>query len=318
MMLKIRRIYNQNKKMIWKFLAGIVFLIMILQFLNTLAKNKKSDIEYNEQSDFEFNNYSDVVVESNKSALTNKKLSDDHSEYIEIINSFFAYCNNKNIKEAYGLLTEECKELMYPKFEDFKNSYYKEVFNGKKRNVSIENWNGKIYKVEIMEDVLATGNYDEASIKQDYITIDESNSKLNINGYIGTKQINKENSLNDNITIKVEKKDQYMDYEIYTFKVKNNMNNPILLDNLTNIDSMYLEDENKKSYSAYTHELSEGELCINEKETRTVKIKFYNRYSSEKKIKTICFSKIIVDYYSYTLMDDNSKFNNYNSIKIEI
>ena len=39
-MLKIRRFYNQNKKMIWKITGIIVFFILLIQLLNYFAKSK--------------------------------------------------------------------------------------------------------------------------------------------------------------------------------------------------------------------------------------------------------------------------------------
>ncbi len=40
-----------------------------------------------------------------------------------------------------------------------------------KREITVENWVGNIYKVKFAENALATGNFDESNITQDYITV---------------------------------------------------------------------------------------------------------------------------------------------------
>lgn len=320
-MFRLRRWYNQNSKTIWKVTGIVVFLIIILQVLNYFA-GKNNKIEYSSNTiNLPQKDYTDLSLESDKSVLSNNKISSIKSDPIKVINDFFAFCNEGKIKEAYELLTDECKKQMYPELKIFREGYYKTVFNGVKKDISLANWVGDIYKVEIRNDILSTGKYDENDTRQDYITvksIGDNTYKLNINEYIDTNEINKTNTFFNNIQINVEKKDVYMDYEIYTFKIKNNMDTPILIDNLKDIDSMYLTDKNNIKYSAYTHEISLSELLINARETREVKIKYYNKYGSEKIINNIVFSKVIVDYYSYWYQQDKNTFNNYRMINIEL
>jgi len=319
-MFRLRRWYNQNSKTIWKVTGIVVFLIIILQVLNYFA-GKNNDIEYNSNiENLPNKEYTDLSISSDKSVLSNEKITTGQSNVIETINNFFAYCNNGKVEEAYELLTDECKREMYPQLKDFKTSYYKRVFNGEKKNISLENWIGDIYKIEIVDDILSTGKYDENSTRQDYVTVEnvgDNNYKLNINGYIGETEINKANAFN-NIEINVVKKDVYMDYEIYTFKIKNNTENTILLDNLKNIDSIYLEDNNNLRYSAYTHEISLSELLIKPRETRELKLRYYNKYGSEKKIESIVFSKVIIEYTSILALQDYYNYNDYREIKIDI
>ena len=320
-MFRLRRWYNQNSKTIWKVTGIVAFCIIILQLFNYFAKEKNSNAQSNLNTQIPSQKeYTDLSLSTDKSVLSNDKISSGQLNSIETINSFFKYCNEGKVKEAYELLTDECKEKTYPKLRDFKEGYYKIVFDGKKKNISLENWTGNIYKVDITDDLLSTGIYNESSTRQDYITIKEidGNYKLNINRYIDTTDINKSNIFYDKIEINVEKKDIYMDYEIYTFKIKNSMDNPILLDNLKDINSMYLEDKNNIKYSAYTHEISQSELLINARETRTIKVKYYNKYISQKKIEKVAFSKVIIDYYSYINLKDSNNFNNYRELKIDI
>ena len=320
-MFRLRRWYNQNSKTIWKITGIVVFLILVLRVLNYFA-GQNNTIEYsNINSEIVTQQqYTDLSISTDKSVLSNEKISSSQKSSIQTINSFFAYCNEGNIKKAYELLTDECKEEMYPKEKDFKNNYYDQVFKGKKKEISVENWTGDIYQVFIEDDFLSTGIYNEGNTKRGYITIEsveDGEYKLNINGYIGRKNINKSVDYN-NINLEVLRKDSYMDYEIYTFKIINNTENPILLDNLLNIDSMYIQDKNGIKYYAYTHEIALSELLLNKEETREISIKYYNKFTSKKQIEKMVFSGLIIDYNAYKNIQDKSLFKDYVEIKIDL
>ena len=161
---------------------------------------------------------------------------------------------------------------------------------------------------------------DHFNILELQVTISKNTNdemKLNINSYIGKQEINKQSS-EKNVNIKVLEKYQYMDYEIYSFEVTNNSDIMILLNNNNNADAMYLRDENKIQYPAYTHEISEAELKIASGETKRIRIKYYNKYSSSRKIKSIVFSKIILNYYAYINYQNVGYYKNYGIIEIDI
>lgn len=325
-MLKIRRYYNQNKKTIWKVTGFIVFLILLIQLLNYFAKSKNVDnnvLNNTNNSSNLINNgkYTDLSVSSDKSVLTNEKMTTSNSSEIETINEFFKYCNNGEIDKAYSLLSDECKSTMYSKKSYFEKSYYKNIFNGNKMNISVENWIGNTYKIKIIEDMLASGKYDVSNAKQDFITVisdKESKYKLNINGYIERKTINQKKTMIDNVEMTIIGKDVYMDYEMYYFKVKNNTNNSILMDNLQQVDSIYLKDKNNLKYYSYTHELSEAQLLVKRGEEKIIKIKYYNKYQSGREIYSIGFSRVIINYESYKKLQDASLYNDYSEFIIDL
>ena len=109
-----------------------------------------------------------------------------------------------------------------------------------------------------------------------------------------------------------------MDYEIYTFKIRNNTEMPIMLDNLKRIDSMYLEDSQGLKYSSYTNEIASSELLIRSKETREIKIKYYNKYTSNRIIRNIVFSRVITEYTQKLALSDYYNFSNYQVLKVEL
>ena len=173
----------------------------------------------------------------------------------------------------------------------------KHVFGGRAKQVSVENWSGNIYRILVNEDSLLTGNYSEDSQYQDYIAvIDNNNEKaLNINGFVSKTELNK-TSENNNIQITVLECNNYMDYTTYKFRITNNNQTPILLADINNINSIYIEDDNGVAYTAYLHELTEGELTVNAGTTKEVTIKYYSKYGSRKNIVSIVFPDIVLNY----------------------
>mgnify|MGYP004568217949 CR=1 FL=1 len=316
--------YNRNKRVMWRIVIIALVAIFLARGIGYIWKQNLEDeqlgiLASQNNTNTELNS---VTLNDDKSTVSGKDLTKSQTNAVTKIDEFVQYCNNNQFKEAYNLLSEDCKKEMYPTVEAFQQNYYNSIFKGTKKNVSVENWVNYIYKVKFMEDALATGIYDTDNTIQDYITVvtnDDDEMKLNINSYIGKKEINKEKD-DKNINIKVLEKHQYMDYETYLFEITNNSDITILLNDNTNnsTDTMYLLDDNKLKYPAYTHELSEADLKLSSKETRKVKIKYYNKYSSARKIKSIVFSEIILNYYAYVNYDNVGYYKNYGVIQIDI
>ena len=315
-MYKLIRFYNQNRKMIVKIILVIVFVLGIIQVLNFLAKNNRLNTTVTENNTSNIEN----AVISDKSAVGGKQISISKiNSDTQIIEQFMEYCNNLNLENAYALISEECKDEMYTTIDDFEEMYYLPVFNKEKKNYTIENWVGNIYTVNINDDVLATGRYTDENAVKEYITVvkdDNGDYKLNINSFIGREYINKEISDKD-INIKVMQENQYMDYSTYVLEVTNNSDKSILLDDVNNIDTMYIEDSKNLKYSAYAHELTQEQLKIESFAKKYIKIKYYSRYSSSKNITDIVFSKVILDYDVY-LDTQESNFKDYYTFKIKL
>lgn len=308
--------YNRNKKTIWRTILIIVIIIVLVQLLRWISVNNQKrnygnifTTENDKQS-----NLNAVILEDDKSTITGDNLLKTQKESLKVIDQFVEYCNRNQINEAYNLLSEECKSEMYTTVQTFKESYYNKIFKGSTKNVSIENWIGNIYKVKFAEDALSTGIYNSQSNLQDYITIVEDengDSKLNINGYIAKEKIDKSNE-KDNVKIQVVEKNEYMDFEAYAFEITNKTKNTILLNDINSLDTLYLEDKNGIKYDAYMHELSTADLKVLVGETKKITIKYYNKYSSSKKIENITFSKIILNYDSYNKLEAMGNIGNYN------
>lgn len=307
----LMRFIRQNKKQIIKVALIVAFLIGLLQLLNYLARqeNKSSSGE----SKQDIYNTSNGTIISNKSAVSGGSISTSEIKKVNSeIEEFVKYCNENNIEEAYNMLSQSCKEELYQNINDFIEYYYEPLFKDERRTYTIENWTNNTYIVKFTGDLLATGKSASDFTYQDYITIveEDGKTKLNINKYIGREEINKE-YISDNIKAVVLYREKYMDYEVYEIKITNNTGNTILLDQLKETDNIYLKDSNETKHIAYTNEIIKDDLQIYEGHTNTIKIKFNNPYISDRRIKTLCFSKVVLNY------DVNNK-GAYDTIKFSI
>ena len=312
--------YNQNRKKIWiAILTGVgVFFIAWRMVFMYGDNDQNSNIQYlQEEKNYNLNS---ITLSSQKSAISGQNIQVNKEE-ITLIDSFVSYCNTGNIEQAYNLLTNECKEEMFPNINRFKEIYYKRVFGNGKRNVKIENWYGNIYIVDFAEDALSTGTYSSENNVRDYITITknpENNTLLNINSYIGRTQINKKIQKGD-LEIKIIKKDVYMNHETYTFELKNSSEHEILLGKAEEEDTIsYLIDKNNLHYNAVINELTEAQLTIFRKQTKNLQIKYYNPYGTTKQIIGLVFPKIHLIYDMNNTYLDKNIYKEYESIYIDL
>lgn len=319
---KIIRFYNQNREKIIKIVLIIVFVMFIIQLLNHIVKVRNKNTSYDNviQNNLKRTNTAEDALISNKSIISDTKISEDALKVdINVIEQFINYCNNKDINNAYNILSNECKEVLYPTIEDFYKTYYSIVFNDKFKNYTMENWEGSTYLIMITDDILSTGKVNNSNTRQDYMTIviQDGENKLNINNYIGRKNINKKTMRND-IEVVVLNKDIYLDYEIYNFKFTNNSNKKILLDNCQNSKSIYLLDNNEMKYYFYNNEIDMNKFIIENKFTNKLQIKFNKSYSSSKNAEKVVFSNVILNYEEYLKEENKQNYSDISELEVNI
>ncbi len=306
----IIRMWNQNRKKIIIIAAIVVFCLVIIQILNKLAGEEIANGKVNEQV---------VKEEKNlptKSIITGEKVKEETTKTnVDIIEKFAEKCNKGNIKEAYSLLTNECKETLFQTEEAFTNNYYNIIFS-ENRTIKIENYkNSKTtntYLVTFYEDVLSSGKIDQTNTYKDYITVEKDTGKININSLISCKEINKKNE-DDKIEINVLKQEIYKDYEIYKFEVKNNTENTVILDTRTTSKTMYITDNQNIKYTAYAHELPKSTYEMPKYTSKTFSIKFNKKYNSADETQKVTFSDVIKNYEQYQEQNEEQE-----KIKIDI
>lgn len=287
---KFLRWYYKNKVRFWTRVLIVLGIYLIILLLNNFsAKSIEEETQKQTINTVTYVNKDSVKAEETIIGTQTEK--EDIKNANQIIDRFIKYCNNEETEEAYELISDDCKEEIFPTIQDFINLYYNNIFKITK-TYKMQNWSGNTYKIEYKNSLLATGGIETDEFIRDYITVEQNGEdlKLNINNYIGRTKIDKTKTIGD-IKIEVVSKDVYMDYEIYNLQVENNSKNDLLIDRLEYSTSIFLKDENSKKHYSYSGELTEKLLTVRAKQNKTISIKFTNSYITNRKITSINFSE---------------------------
>lgn len=321
----LRRNLFGNRYLILAIMAAIIFLLLLINTLNNISKenNRKKAEEQNKIQQNTIKQQEIYTPEKTTISGTNVRQQEQENNKT-LIENFINYCNQKQIEQAYNLLTDECKkEVFFSNIANFSNNYVNKIFNSKK-TYSMQSWINRdtytTYKIKIVDDMISTGKITSTQNEiEDYYTVvkEEGEYKLNINSYIVKKHINKEKEFKG-VKITVINKDTYRDYEIYEIKIENLNENTILLDSQERTDSMYVFASNESKYSAYSYEIDRSRLIIEPGRYKTIKIKFNKRYSNESITKAIVFGDIIKNYDEYKNMQNKKEYKDRWTISIEV
>lgn len=287
---KIIRFINRNRRMIIWAIAAIIFVLLLIKVLNNISiKGTQKSTESN-------NNLTRQERKSKDSIITDTKISNDKvKENYKLITDFVNFCNT-DVQQAYDLLTEECKENLYPSIEEFNKNYINVVFKEKKE-ADIQSWiknNEKYtYLVKFYGELITTGNTKDKEY-EDYITIDEEKQKININRYIGRFEKKIQEEIN-NIKFEINSVDIYKDYEIYNLKISNFNNKQVILDNLESTASTYIETNKDTKINCSNYEAGINSFRFNAGVIKNIKLKFIRQYNTNIKDEKLTFSSVILD-----------------------
>lgn len=317
---KFIRFYNQNRKLVIAIIVVILAVLILIQLLNQMATNElKAQNSQNKITQTEQVSSTDKSANTLKteSIASGTNISQNTAQTNQtLINSFIEYCNNKDIANAYALISDECKEELFTTQQEFKTKYVDNNFSSKKQ-YNIQNWYtsnlGSTYKITYINDILASGNV-ENNI-EDYITV--SNNKLNILRYIGKIEVNKSAS-NKNVSIIVLNRKIYDEYEIYNLKVSNLSNNTIMLNRHEDNGGIYATYNNSKTYKAIISETYSGNLTLEPNQTKYVSIKINKMYNGEIKAKNINFSDIINNKQEFDIIKNKATYTNISTLEINL
>lgn len=292
---KLLRYYSQNKIKIWGIILAIVLGYALLHVLNNAIANQNTE-EGNKEQETTSNNVVSYRNES-ESMVTGGRVSDLYSDEIgEFINQFFTYCINHEPQRAYEMVSNNTKQVLYQTEELFEKNYCSYRFSGNKQ-FSFQSWARAdglyIYQVRIFDNMLATGQTSDNYIEE-YVTITVENGsyKLNLNSYLGRKQLNANNE-DDNVSMQVVMVDRYLDYEVYTLNIQNKTDRTLLLDTKRDTDSCYVVDNIGNKFEALLYENSDEDLEFSPKEMKTIQIRFSDAYREGLQIKSINFTDIV-------------------------
>ena len=284
---KFFRFVNQNRNIIILVIVICAFIVLLIKTLNGFFSNPQVKNEDNQNNNHHL--HKDVFLDS---TLDNKTAQDNY----DVLKKFVQLCNENNIEEAYNLLSDECKQNVYPNLEGFTQNYVNIVFKNKK-NLEAKNWieyeDYVTYLVTYTGDIISTGDVNSEKF-QDYITIDCESNKLNINKYIRRKQINKTTEKN-NIKFTMNYVDIYKDYEIYNVDVENKNNKEIVLDNLTSVSGTYIETSEDTKINCSNYEAGRNNFTYGPGISKNMKLKFIKQYNTDIEDKKIIFSTVILN-----------------------
>lgn len=212
--------YRKYKKII--FVALIIWLVLII--INQILKRQPEKVQ---QPITTFTPHTSVVD-------SNKSTPEKYVKPIEnLVETYFNYCNNGEYEKAYKLLTKDCRNANYPTLDSFKG-YVDAIFEGKKKIYTIQCYsivdNKYVYKLTILDDILATGTTDGYYTYETKIVLIEENGeiKLSIEEYIGEENPNIIVE-DDYMIVKILNKTVEYETETYTIEVTNKTDNYIVL-----------------------------------------------------------------------------------------
>ena len=323
----LRRELFSNRYLILAIMAAIIFLLLLINTLNNMTKESSNNLITPEQSIVKQTNTtpSQEIYTPEKTTISGSNVNvKKQEENKTIIENFINYCNQKQIEQAYNLLTDDCKEeVFFSNIANFNNNYVNKVFNGKK-TYSMQSWINRdtytTYKIKIVDDMITTGKITAKENEiEDYYTVIQNGEecKLSINGYIGKKSINKEKTF-QGIKITLISRDIYKDCESYDVKVENLNETTILLDSQEKTNSMYLLASNESKYSAYSYEIDKSRLIIEPGRSRTIKIRYNKIYSNEAITRSVVFGDIIKNYDEYNNIQNKKEYKDRWTISIDV
>lgn len=299
--LKIRSFFRKHKKKIVIILIIWAVIVAINYFLKNRPTIEVPKTTYEPHSPIM--DTTDSVPESYKQPINN------------LINNYIEYCNNKEYENAYNLLSSAYKARYCDNIEDFKE-YVNNEFKTKKI-YNIQNYsnlnNTYIYKIHILDDILASGTTDEYTYIEDKYVIKEENGilKISLNGYCGSEDINVEAD-SEYLNIKILKKDIEYDKEIYTVEFKNKSQYFIVLADNTEESEISLQVAQEKREEK---SIIGSNLILLPKETETREITFTKYFDDGQSASSLDFNAIRV-LPAYSGKQENAEKEKEKAIKL--
>jgi len=309
--MNIKRIIDKNGKLIWYIGLIIIFVLLAIKSLNSYyeVQEQKKQAEMSENILNSDPNKNEIIDYSTESTTVKKTIA-----------SFVNYCNKRELENAYKMLTDECKNAMFPSIEYFEKLYINNIYNVE-RTFEVAKWatdgNKSIFLVTLYGDILATGKTD--NYIQEYYTFvknDKGMYKININNYIYGEDRNLESTVN-NIKVKIGHVDIYEEYQIATITIINNSLNTICLTGNKFKEKIYLQNSTGITYSSLNSEFDYKTLILEAGKEQTFKVQFNKEYSATNKPQYLVLSDVILDYNTYLNSENKTNYSNRTSIKVK-
>lgn len=285
--LKVRDFFKKHKNTI--IIVAIVWIVIII--INYFLGRKKTEVALN------------ITYMPHEVLLTSEfSVPEELQSPIEdIIDDYINKCNNKDYSGAYDLLTDDCKRYVFDDSLDNFTEYASSIFKSKKR-YSIQDYSnyGKyyIYNVKIIDDIITTGlTGQEYAYYEEKMAISRNgdNLKLCVNDFMGHTEL-KRIGEDDNVKIRIETRDEYYGFEIYTIRITNKTDKQMLIyDSIVTNELSLMTDTDARAPIRVSSPI---ELIPDE--TKTFEVTFAKYYDETQKADTMSFNKIRIMNDEYT------------------
>ena len=292
--LKISNFIRNNRRKIIVVIFVFFFVIVLNYYLGHRKVNVSVNTTYTPH---------ELVMSDSRETVPEK----DREPIEKLIDDFVNYCNKKEYKNAYELLSSDCKENLFDNNEDNFKIYVDEVFPNEKiyslQSYSIINNDFFIYNIKILNNVLASGLTGEefTFYEEKYgIQKNEDSYKLTIGNYMGKEELKKV-AEDDNLKIRVTEKTMYYGQEIYTVKITNKTEHSIVMkDNYEEEEIFATVGSDRRT--PYNSDLY---IVLKPGETNEYKLYFNKFYDESNDASNITFNSIrILDNYSGILENE--------------
>lgn len=308
-MIKLLRYWNQNKRKTLITIAVIALIIIVIQIANSVIKRRNE----RDKNEIKQSTVANDITKPNESIISQDKLTEKETkENSDFIEQFVSFCNQKKADDAYSLLSDDCKNELYPTKELFVSNYMNQIFE-ETVNYELQLWytvsNCYTYRITYNKgNLLQTGGQGNSGNFLDYITLLKQNGeyKLNINKFIRKQTLSKQGGSNG-IDITINSKCIYVDYEIYNMTIQNNTQNTILLNDGTDANNFSLIGRNNSTFSSVISELPISSLTLNPQYRKTVDIKFNKIYMTRSELEAMQMTNIYLDKQQYDTKQENTE-----------
>lgn len=292
---QIIRLYNQNRKKFWTIVIVIILVYTLIRLLNYWVKNSNNEVEST-------NNI--AYYEEGESIISDDDVPEYNREMFgTLISSFLDYCISGNTNDAYNLLSDDCKEELFPHVEDFENLYRSKNFSTSK-TYTFQSWTSQttnIYQVKIFDNSLYTGNASFDDYIEDYFNIvyENGQAKLNISGFVKVEDISKSTTVN-NVQIQVNKIHYFMDYCTADIVIQNSSDKTILIDTMEKTNTVFMQSSNNDTkLIGFLSDFSQEDMIVQANNNKNFNIRFNFKYRDSLRIQSINFTDVVMDYEAF-------------------
>ena len=309
-LIALNRYYNNYKTIIWIIIIAIVLFLLVTNAMNKTLRERSNSSSVNNTTTIVAVNESNGIYNDSSNSLsyinnvsntitkkTDNEIISEVSSNEDAIKVFVNFCNSSKLDAAYSMLSDECKEILYPTKSDFVSNYYN-IYFSEFRNVSINKYNGNsTYKVDYKLDSISTGGV-SIDNKTDYITVN-NDYKLNISSFIKKKQINK-STKNSYLKVNIINEYVFLNSESYEIEVENFTSANMYLDDMNIVSNTYLVDKNNNHFYLDIDNYEESELKISSNKTRNIYLQFSRTYKEDNDVLEMIFNNVKIENYEYT------------------